>query len=77
MGREFALPLDRRTEMDRLLSVKEAAGCLGCSEALLRKWIYQGKLPFVKVGRLTRIRQADIEALMRVGMQSVQKGTSR
>ena len=56
--------------MDRLLSVKEAAEHLGCSEAMLRKWIHQGKLPFVKVGRLTRIRQKDIEAWLRLGLKA-------
>ena len=46
--------------MDALLSIKDAAGSLECSEAMLRKWIHQGKLPRVKVGRLTRIRQEDL-----------------
>ena len=41
--------------MDSLLSLKEAATRLACSEAMLRKWIHQGKLPTVKVGRLTRV----------------------
>ncbi len=63
--------------MDRLLSVKEAAEHLGCSEALLRKWIYAGKLPTVKVGRLTRIRQSDIEAWVRVGLQPIGKEVAR
>ncbi len=46
--------------MDGLLSIKDAAGSLACSEAMLRNWIHQGKLPRVKVGRLTRIRQEDL-----------------
>ena len=41
--------------MDGLVSVKEAAQRLACSEALLRKWMYTGRLPFVKVGRLSRL----------------------
>ncbi len=59
--------------MDSLLSIKGAAGSLACSEAMLRKWIHQGKLPRVKVGRLTRIRQSDIEAWVRVGLQPIGK----
>lgn len=55
--------------MEGLLSVKEAAKSLACSEALLRKWIHQGKLPHVKVGRLTRIRRSDLEAWVRLGLQ--------
>lgn len=55
--------------MDRLFSVKEAATRLACSEALLRKWMYAGRLPYVKVGRLSRLREADLEACMRLGIQ--------
>jgi len=56
--------------MDGLLSLKEAARRLSCSEAMLRKWIYQRKLPTVKVGRLTRIRQSDLEAWVRLGLEA-------
>jgi excisionase family DNA binding protein len=56
--------------MDRLLTVKEAAELLACSEAAVRKWIYQQRLPKVKVGRLTRLRQADVEALVDAGSGS-------
>ncbi len=50
--------------MDRLLSVKDAAALLGCSQAAVRKWVYQRRLPVVKVGRLTRVRLADLEAFV-------------
>ena len=63
--------------MDGLLSIKDAAGSLACSEAMLRKWIHQGKLPRVKVWRLTRIRQSDIEAWVRVGLQPIGKEVAR
>jgi len=53
--------------MQRLLTVKDAAEFLGCSEAAVRKWIYQGRLPKVKVGRLTRLRQSDVEAFVSDG----------
>ncbi len=59
--------------MDGLLSLKQSAKALACSEAMLRQWIHQGQLPTVKVGRLTRIRQSDIEAWVRVGLQPIGK----
>ncbi len=55
--------------MDELLSIRDAARHLACSEALLRKWIHLRRLPTVKVGRLTRIRRSDLEAWVRVGLQ--------
>lgn len=56
--------------MDRLLSVKEAAQVLACSEAAVRKWLRQGRLPRVKVGRLTRVRARDVEATVRGGLDA-------
>jgi len=56
--------------MEKLLSVKEAAEALSCSEAAIRKWVYQRRLPTVKVGRLTRLRQRDLEAFTSDGRRS-------
>jgi excisionase family DNA binding protein len=53
--------------MDQLLTVAEAASMLACSQAAIRKWLYQRRLPSVKVGRLTRIRVRDVEAFVRAG----------
>jgi len=50
-----------------LLSVKAAAQMLSCSEATVRKWAYRRQLPAVKVGRLTRFRLTDVEALIARG----------
>ena len=50
--------------MEKLLSVKEAADLCSCSEAAIWKWVYQRRLPAVKVGRLTRLRQSDLEAFV-------------
>jgi excisionase family DNA binding protein len=51
-----------------LFSIREAAKLLACSEAMLCKWIHLKKLPTVKVGRLTRIRQQDLDAWVRLGL---------
>jgi len=50
--------------MNQLLTVKQTAELLACTEAAIRKWIYQRRLPVVKVGRLTRLRLSDVEALI-------------
>lgn len=56
--------------MEKLLTVKQAAELLSCSEAAIRKWLYQRRLPVVKVGRLTRLRVGDLEALVTRGLRS-------
>ena len=53
--------------MERLLDVKEAAALLGCSEAAIRKWVHQRRLPAVRVGRLVRFRRQDLEAFVQAG----------
>lgn len=54
--------------MDQLVTVKQAAQLLACSEAAIRKWLYQRRLPVVKIGRLTRLRLGDLEALVAKGL---------
>jgi excisionase family DNA binding protein len=56
--------------MDQLLTVKEAAQRLACTEAAIRKWLYQRRLPAVKVGRLIRLRETDLDAMIVRGLRS-------
>lgn len=55
--------------MEQLLTVKEAAQRLACTEAAIRKWLYQRRLPAVKIGRLVRLREADLEAAIAKGVR--------
>ena len=54
--------------MSELLSVDEAAAMLSCSPAAIRKWVYQRRLPVVKVGRLMRLRRRDLEEVVAHGL---------
>jgi excisionase family DNA binding protein len=44
-----------------LLSVDEAAARLGVSKYTLRGWLFQRRLPHVKLGRRVLVDPADIE----------------
>lgn len=55
--------------MDTLVSVKDAASRLSCSEDAIRTWLKQRKFRRVKVGRLTRIRMQEVDACIRLGLQ--------
>ena len=44
-----------------LLNVDEAAGYLGVSPGTLRNWLSERRLPYVKVGRLTRISRRSLD----------------
>lgn len=47
-----------------LLTVGEAAGLLRLKPSTLRAWILSRRIPYCKVGRLVRIRRADVESLI-------------
>ena len=44
-----------------LLSVDEAAAYLGVQPGTLRNWLSARRLPYVKVGRLTKLSQPDLD----------------
>jgi excisionase family DNA binding protein len=44
-----------------LLTVNKAAECLGVSTSTLYGWVWQRRIPFVKLGRSLRFDQAELE----------------
>jgi excisionase family DNA binding protein len=55
--------------MSQLLSVEEAAKRLAVTEAAIRKWVYQKRLPAVRVGRCLRLRLDDVERVASEGLE--------
>ena len=47
-----------------LLSVDDAAAYLGVQPGTLRNWLSARRLPYVKVGRLTKLSQPDLDAFI-------------
>ncbi|MCA3637039.1 MAG: helix-turn-helix domain-containing protein [Methylobacterium sp.] len=58
--------VDLKTEQPKklLLDIVEVCEMLGCSRALVYNLIRRGELRSVKLGRATRFRPADLEALI-------------
>lgn len=48
------------TSAPDLLTIPEAARRLACSPGAIRKFVRQGRLPAVKLGRAVRLRAADV-----------------
>ena len=46
--------------MIRLLSIEETAECLGVKVATLYTWTSQRKVPFIKVGKLVKFDERDL-----------------
>jgi excisionase family DNA binding protein len=53
----------------KLLTVDQAAERLALQPSTMRKLIYARRIPFVKLGRAVRLREEDLDALIRVGLQ--------
>lgn len=54
-----------KPQLDKALaSLPECAEYMGVSEASVRRWIRDGKLPALRIGgKLIRVRVSDLEAL--------------
>ncbi len=50
--------------VEKLLTPEEVAEHLAVSPKSIRKWLREGKLRGVRVGRLWRIRERDLEAFL-------------
>src|SRR5712691_3361639 len=48
----------------QLLTVEDAAECLGIAPGTLRNWLSARRIAYVKVGRLTRLSQRDLDAFI-------------
>ena len=59
------------------MSNEEAAAYLGCTPHTLRVWTSRRRVPFVKVGRLTRFLKADLEAYLQQHRVPVTKSEGR
>jgi excisionase family DNA binding protein len=47
-----------------LLKAKDAAQFLNVSENTIRMWLWQKRLPVVRLGRAVRLRREDLEQLI-------------
>jgi excisionase family DNA binding protein len=62
---------NRHIEVGDLLRIKQAAALATVQPSTIRAWLTQGKLPRMKIGRLTRILRSDLEALIHSGRVGV------
>ncbi len=54
------LPATAASDVDGLMTLGEVAEVLACKPAGVRRWISEGRLPCVKLGRLARVRRRDV-----------------
>ena len=54
-------------KVEKLLTVKDAAKVLLVKPTTVREWLKAGKLKGMKMGRLWRVRESELEAFLREG----------
>jgi excisionase family DNA binding protein len=59
----ITLPYEIKRLLVPMLSITEAAALMGTNEATIRKWIKDGVLPCVRLGRTTRLQLSDMREL--------------
>lgn len=47
--------------MEKLLTIQEISDILGIKDCTIRAWVFQRKIPCVRIGRLVRFRMSEIE----------------
>ncbi len=57
--------MPENTPNETMMTPEEAAEFLGVGRATIFRWMREGKLGHVKIGRATRFRQQDLEAVQR------------
>ena len=65
----------RPSELETMLTVEQAAECLGTSERFVRRLIAERRIAYVKLGRHVRIAAHDLEAFIVAGR--VEGGAAR
>lgn len=55
----------------KMVSVTQAAKVLTVSDRTIRRWIAEGRMPAVRLGKNYRIREAVVQAAREKGMELV------
>ena len=55
---------DSVSGMGELLTLPEVASLLRLRVSTLRAWVLRRKIPYIKVGRLVRLRRSDVQRLI-------------
>ena len=63
-------------QTEELLTIDEFASALQITRACVRRWVGERKITIVKVGRLVRIPQSELERVISIGTR-LARGASR
>jgi len=64
-------------EKDHLLTIPEFALALRIKTSCVRRWISEGRVTTIHVGRLVRLPGTEVERILRAGTKVATKGVTR
>jgi len=77
MSQQLQDRLGKREEIyPRLLTIQEAARHLAVSVSTLYGWVWQRRIPFIKIGRALRFDLRDLEAFVEANKQQPKQESS-
>jgi excisionase family DNA binding protein len=62
-------------KQEKLVTIREAAQILSISTSTLYGWVWQRRIPFVKVGRAVRFRLIDLQRFISANRFEAQRHT--
>ncbi len=63
--------------MEKFYTIKEIAQMLQVTPAAIYKWMRQGRLKYVQVGDVRRIKESDLQSFMKPGNPEEEKGNRK
>lgn len=57
----------------QLLNINEVAQALGVTVACIRRWVYEGKVGVIKVGRLIRFSEDEVDRIINAGTRPARR----
>ena len=51
--------------MEQLLDIKQVSERFAIKESTLRAWVFQRRIPCIRLGRLIRFRESELDAWVR------------
>ena len=65
--------MSKPQKQDELLSARQVAKTLSVSKRIVQEWGKTGALPGIKLGRLWKFRQSDVDRALRTGLKNVKR----
>jgi excisionase family DNA binding protein len=59
--------------MEKLLKIKDVSAIFGIPEGTLRNWVYQKRIPYIKLGGHLRFKISDLEKYVNMNTMHIEE----